>query len=223
MLSTPISWPKQDAAICTRRQRHPTPTATAETIWRKVHAPQLQADVVTTRTKARLLLALLCQLAPLLEQIHAYDEDIARLFAQHPDSALFRSLPRAGRRLAPRLLAGWGDDRERYASAASVQALAGTSPVAYESGKYARAHRRQACIKSLRNALYQFAWQCTAAEPWAATYYRRKRREGKSHSMAVRALANCWVRIIHAMWLTHTAYRSDVFLAAQQAHASPAA
>jgi transposase len=116
-----------------------------------------------------------------------------------------------------------GDDRERYTSAASVQALAGASPVTYESGKYARAHRRQACIKSLRNTLYQFAWQSTAAEPWATTYYRRKRREGKSHSMAVRALANCWVRIIHAMWLTHTVYRSDIFLAAQQAHASPAA
>jgi transposase len=99
---------QEELAALLRRQRHPTPSATAETIWRKVHAPQLQADVVTTRTKARFLLALLCQFAPLLEQIHAYDEDIARLFAQHPDSALFRSLPRAGKRLAPRLLAGWG-------------------------------------------------------------------------------------------------------------------
>ena len=46
------------------------------------------------------------------------------------------------------------DDRERYLSAASVQALAGTSPVAYQSGNYAKAHRRYACIKPFRNVLY---------------------------------------------------------------------
>src|SRR5262249_18269376 len=156
--------------------------------WTRLHEPQLEADAVTIRTKSCLLLALLSQLAPLREQVQAYDEEITRLFLRHPDSPLFQSLPRAGQRLAPRLLVGWGDDRERYASAASVQALAGTSPVAYESGKFARAHRRQACAKALRNALYQFAWQSTVAEPWATAYYRRKRSEGKTHSMAIRAL-----------------------------------
>ncbi len=120
----------------------------------RLHQPQLRADAITTRTKSRLLLALVSQLAPLLDQIKHYDAEITRLFLSHPDSQLFLSLPRAGKRLAPRLLAGWGDDRERYASAASVQALAGTSPVAYESGNYSRAHRRYACIKPFRNTLY---------------------------------------------------------------------
>jgi transposase len=168
---------------------------------RQHHHPQLQADAITTRTKSRLLLALVSQLTPLLEQIKHYDAEITRLFLSHPDSAIFGSLPRAGKRLAPRLLSGWGDDRERYASAAHVQALAGTAPVAYQSGNYAKAHRRYACVKRWRNVLYQFAWQSTFQEPWAAAYYRRKRTEGKTHSMAVRALANGWVRIIHAMWL----------------------
>jgi hypothetical protein len=31
-------------------------------------------------------------------------------------------------------------------------------------------------------------------EPWAQAYYRRTRQEGKTHSMAVRALVNGWVR-----------------------------
>jgi hypothetical protein len=53
--------------------------------------------------------------------------------------------------------------------------------------------------------LYQFAWQSTFQEPWAVAYYRRKRLAGKSHSMAVRALANVWVRLIHAMWLQGSA------------------
>ena len=147
----------------------------------------------------------------------------SRLFLQHPDSAIFASLPRAGKRLAPRLLAGWGDERERYASAASLQALAGTSPVTYASGNYSHAHRRYACIKPLRNTLYQFAWQSTFQETWAAGYYRRKRSEGKSHSMAVRALANVWVRIIHAMWCKREGYTSATFLHAQVAHATQVA
>ncbi len=123
------------------------------------------------------------------------------------------AIGRASKRLVPRLLAGWGDDWERYASAASVQALAGTSPVAYERGKYAKAHRRYACVKPFRNVLYQFAWQSTFQEAWAVTYYRRKRQEGKVHSMAVRALANVWVRIIHAMWLPRRPYAETTFLA----------
>jgi transposase len=118
-----------------QQHHHPAPAATAHALWERLHQPQLQADAITIRSKSRLLLALVSQLAPLVEQIKQYDTEISCLFLSHPDSVIFVSLPRAGKRLAPRLLAGWGDDRERYLSAATVQALAGTSPVAYECGK----------------------------------------------------------------------------------------
>jgi transposase len=207
-----------------RHPRYPAPTAAAR-VWERLHRPQLVADAVTVRTKARLVLALVGQLLPLLEQIAAYDEEIARLFAQHPDSACFLSLPGAGPRLAPRLLVGWGEDRARYASAASVQALAGTAPVPWQSGKYAHVHMRVACSKPLRNALYRFAWLSTQQEEWARAYYEKKRREGKRHSVAVRALANQWVRVIHAIWRDRSRYDAATFRAAQQAHtgARPAA
>jgi transposase len=163
------------------------------------------------------------QLRVLLPEIAAYDEEITRLFLMHSDSRAFASLPRAGTRLAPRLLAEWGDDRGRYAEAGSVQALAGTAPVPWESGRYAKAHRRYACVKPLRNALQQFAWQSTQKEPWALAYYQRKRQEGKSHPMAVRALANQWARIIYALWAKRQTYDPAIFLAAQRAHAPRAA
>jgi transposase IS116/IS110/IS902 family protein len=115
--------------------------------------------------------------------------------------------------------AEWGDDRKRYADPSSLQALAGTSPVPFESGNYAKVHQRLACLKPLRNALQQFAWLSTQQEAWAKDYYDRKRREGKSHSMAVRALANVWVRIIFAMWHKREPYQRAVFEAAQCAHA----
>jgi transposase len=132
------------------------------------------------------------------------------------DSALFASLPRAGKRLAPRLLAEIGDERSRYADASGLQALAGTAPVCFESGKYAKAHRRYACLKPLRNAMQHFAWQSTLQEGWALTYYQRKRSEGKSHTVAIRALANVWLRIIYAMWRDRTSYVSATFEVAQQ-------
>jgi transposase len=202
---------------------HPQAPAKATRIAQHLRQPHLEADPVVTRAKARLMLSLVAQLQVLLPQIAAYDEEITRLFLRHSESRAFASLPRTGTRLAPRLLAEWGDDRGRYTAAASVQALAGTSPVAFQSGKFAAVHRRYACSKPLRNALHQFAWQSTLQEPWARAYYQRKRREGKSHSMAVRALANQWVRIIYALWLKHEAYDATVFLAAQQTHAPRAA
>ncbi len=199
------------------------PPAKAQALWQQLQAPQLVADPVTVRSKARLLLALLAQLEPLLAQIAAYDTAIAELFRSHPDAALFLILPGCGQRLAPRLLAEMGDDRTRYASAASLQALAGTAPRPRKSGTYATVRRRGACVKPLRNALHAFAWHSTTQEAWAEASCRRKRQEGKSHTVAVRALANLWVRILYALWRDHAAYDPAVFLAAQQTHGRQAA
>lgn len=206
-----------------RKGRHTHPTTVAPKIYEVLHQPHLVADEVTIRTKARLMQALVAQLLSLLEQIAAYDKEITALFLTHTDSQIFASLPGAGKRLAPRLLAEWGDDRNRYADASSIQALAGTSPVPFESGNYAKVHQRLACLKPLRNALQQFAWLSTQQEDWARDYYDRKRKEGKSHSMAVRALANIWVRIIFAMWLKKEPYERTTFEAAQRRHPCRAA
>jgi transposase len=206
-----------------RRAKHSNPIPVATEIVERLHQPHLQADAVTTRAKARLMLALVSQLLPLLEQIKQYDKEIRTLFLTHEDHELFASLPRAGKRLAPRLLAEIGDDRTRYQDASSLQALGGTSPVLFQSGMYSKAHRRMGCIKPLRNALHQFAWQTTHSESWARAYYQRKRAAGKSHTVAVRALANVWVRIIFAIWSQHCCYETAIFEHAQHQHVRPAA
>ena len=213
----------EQIAVALKAAGHPTAAAKAQQIHDRLSQPQLEADPVVTRTKTRLMLTLVAQLRVLLPEIAAYDEEITRLFRLHSDSRAFASLPRAGQRLAPRLLAEWGDDRGRYMDAASVQALAGTSPAPFQSGNFAKAHRRYACNKPLRNALHQFAWQSTQKEAWALTYYQRKRAASKSHAMAVRALANQWVRLIYALWANHDTYDPAIFRAAQQAHAPRAA
>jgi len=206
-----------------KQAKHPNPTAVATTIFERLHQSHLQADAVTTRAKSRLMLVLVSQLLPLIEQIAQYDKEIDTLFLTHEDHELFEGLPRAGKRLAPRLLAEIGDDRKRYQNASSLQALGGTSPVLYQSGMYSKAHRRLGCIKPLRNALHQFAWQTTKCEAWAKDYYQRKRAEGKSHTVAVRALANVWVRIIFALWSNRSCYQAATFEHAQQQHGPRAA
>jgi transposase len=202
-----------------KQARYPGAKLTAQRMVEQLQQPCLQANEVTTRTKSRLMLALLDQLEPLLKQIADYDKEIERLFLSHADSELFQALPGAGARLAPRLLAEMGDDRSRYADASSLQALAGTSPVLFQSGTYQKAHRRLGCIKPWRNALHQFAWQSTLQEAWAKQYYQRKRAEGKSHTVAVRALANSWARILYAVWKTKEPYQTTTFEQARQAHA----
>ena len=206
-----------------RQAKHSNPTAVAATIFERLHQPHLQADAVITGSKSRLMLALVSQLLPLIEQIAQYEKEIKTLFLTHEDHEIFASLPRAGKRLAPRRLSEIGDDRTRYQDESLLQALGGTSPVLFQSGMYSKAHRRLGCIKPLRNALHQFAWQSTQSEPWARQDYQRKRAEGKSHTVAVRALANVWVRIIFAMWLHHQCYETATFEQAQQQHARRAA
>jgi hypothetical protein len=202
-----------------RTAKHPNLRRVAPKIVAELHRPQLLASEVTVRAKSRLMLSLVKQLLVVIQEIASYDKVIRPLFLTHNDQELWSSLPGAGKRLAPRLLAEWGDDRSRYADGNSVQALAGTAPVPFQSGNYAKAHKRFACSKPLRKALHQFAWQSTLHEGWARDYYQRKRAEGKTHSMALRALANVWVRIIYRMWVSKTSYQTATFEAARHAHA----
>ena len=93
-----------------RQAKHPHAAKVARQIAEQVRQPQLQADAATIRAKSRLLQALVSQLVPLMEQIAQYDKEINTLFLTHEDHELFESLPRAGSRLAPRLLAEIGDE-----------------------------------------------------------------------------------------------------------------
>jgi len=206
-----------------RATKHTSPTRFAPKIFQELHRSQLVASPLVVRAKSHLMLSLTKQLLVVIEDIASYDKQITALFLTHKDQKIWSSLPGAAKRLAPRLLAEWGDDRGRYTDANSIQTLAGTAPVPYQSGNYAKAHKRSACLKPLRNHLHQFAWQSTLSEPWANDYYQRKLAEGKTHSMALRALANVWVRIIYRMWMDKTPYRAETFEAAQHAHAKRAA
>ena len=203
-----------------KKQNHPNPTAKANDIFKKLQKPNLEGNRAICSAKSKFLFTILDQLEPLLEHINEYDKEIEKLFKSHSDSKIFETLPGAGKRIAPRLLAEWGDDRSRYDEASVVQALAGTSPVLHQSGKMRIVKRRHSCIKPFRNALHQFALQTTRWISWAKDYYYKKRKEGKQHHEAVRALANIWVRILFAMWVNKEPYNESKFIKAREKHAA---
>lgn len=205
-------------AIFFKENRVRCPNETASRVYIELHKPQLEARPAIIRAKSRLALGLIEQILVLNKQIKNYDREIERVFKSHSDSQIFTSLNRAGKRLAPRLLAEWGDNRDRFSSAKEVQALAGTSPTPYQSGKLSWPHFRWSCVKDFRYVMHLYAWQSTFSESWALAYYQQKRLQGKKHHEAVRLLANIWVRIIFAMWQNHEPYNQETFLTAQKAH-----
>lgn len=159
-----------------------------------------------TNAKKRYAVAQCLQLRTLQAQIDAHREAIEELFAKHPDANIFGSLPGAGPRLAPRLLAEFGDDRDRFDSPQAMQCYAGTAPVTESSGRYRRVRQRLACNKVLKATLHLMANLSRGECAWAEAYYQRKRSQGKSHACALRCLGQRWLKIIFCMWRDRTPY-----------------
>ena len=132
--------------------------------------------------------------------------ELGTLFEQHPDFPVFSSLPQAGELLAPGLLVKFGDDRERFPSAASVQSLAGTCPVTQQSGKRKTVCFRRACDKEFRWLITQFALLTLRESPWAISYHDQLVQRGVRGSHAICCLANRWLAIIWTMWQRQQAY-----------------
>jgi transposase len=108
----------------------------------------------------------------------------------HPEGEILLSLPGLGVVLASRVLAGTGDNPERFASAAGLCAYAGTAPIVIQSGRRMVVKARVACPKYFRDATQQWADYARRHSAWAAELYARQKDRGHNHNEAVRALAN---------------------------------
>ena len=165
---------------------------------------------------------LLCRQLQLVQQtIVRFENQIARAYAAHPDHEIFASLPGAGPVLGPRLLASVGSQRERFASARSLQHYTGVAPVTKRSGGSCHIHRRYLCPKFHRQSFHEYAKQSILWSRWAAAYYLQQRTKGSAHHTAVRALAYKWQRIIWRCWQDRSIYREQVYEAALRHRGSP--
>jgi transposase len=156
-----------------------------------------------------------------LKVIRRYDETIAELASKHPDYSLFSALPGAGPSLAPRLLVAFGEQRERFKSAAEVQKYSGVAPVTERSGKKCWVHWRWQCSTFLRQTFIEWAAQTINKSFWAGAYYYQQREKGCTYQVAVRSLAFKWIRILYRCWETRTPYDESRYLKALQRRGSP--
>jgi transposase len=175
----------------------------------------------TARAKSMLVLSLVKMLFALEDQLAEYRKRIEELFKSHPDHDLFGSLPGAGPKLAPRLLAEIGDDRERFeGDAQNLQCLAGTAPVTKRSGRHRECHQRWACDKYLRHAVHLFSEKSLTRCAWAEIYYKAHRAKDHSHARSLRCLGQRWLKIIHKMWMDRIPYNPELHHLNQLKHGS---
>ena len=145
-------------------------------------------------------------LKTLLRSIAKYDKQIASIAPQHDDYHLFESLPGAGPMLTPRLLAAFGEQRDRFNSAAELQQYAGIAPVTERSGKKHWVHWRWQCPTFLRQTFIEWASQSIKYSAWARAYYDQQRNKGSTHNAAVRSLAFKWIRFLYSCWKSSIPY-----------------
>ncbi len=165
---------------------------------------------------------LLEQLRLTITALKRYDAEIATLVQSLPDyDLLFSPLPGAGHILAPRLLAAFGEDRERYQRAEELQRYSGIAPVTIRSGKTTWVRWRWQCPTFMRQTFVDWAAQTINKSAWAGAYYRQQRAKGASYEVAVRALAFKWIRILYRCWQTRTPYDESKYLEALRRRGSP--
>lgn len=169
-------------------------------------ATPLTTDPALLETSALYVHCLTQQLAQLGPSIARYDDAIATRFATHPDAAIFASFPGAGTALAPRLLAAFGTDRLRFATAADMQQRAGIAPITVRSGKHTEVRWRWAVSTFVRQTFHEFAQHSLRTSAWARVCYQRLRERGQEHHAAIRALAFKWIRILHRCWTDGVPY-----------------
>jgi transposase len=196
---------KRMAAFCVKHGYCGRRTA-AELLARLRSAPAGTTLESLTEALRDAVLAAVGVLTALNTAVKNLDRSIAAHLGEHPDGAIFTSLPRSGQVNAAQVLAEWGDARQAYEHPDSVAALAGVTPVTSQSGKHRSVHFRWACNKRFRVAVTTFADNSRHASPWAAKIYNDARASGKDHPHATRILARAWIRVIYRCWIDGTPY-----------------
>jgi transposase len=198
----------QVAAVLKRAGRRNITDRTA-VIRAAFRSPQLAQPSQVTRACASVVRALTAVLAALNEQITVMEAQVDAHFLQHPDAEIIMSQPGLGHILGARVLAEFGDDPARYASAKARKNYAATSPITRKSGKKKIVLARYVHNDRLVDALDSQAFCALTASPGARAYYDRQKARGISHHAALRQLANRLTGILHGCLKDRTLYHEE--------------
>ncbi|WP_371667353.1 IS110 family transposase [Streptomyces sp. NBC_00289] len=186
-----------------RRRNRDAKAVTIQTALREqqlgLPEPVTAAYAATTTAHARLIIALNEQIAAMEEQVKAH-------FLAHPDAEIYLSMPGIAEITGARVLAEFGDDPARYASAKARKNYAGTSPITRASGKSHTVQSRYVRNNRLADALQHQAFAALRVSPGARRYYDKQRAREAGYNPALRQVGNRLVGILHGCLKTRTTY-----------------
>src|SRR5215472_12664304 len=199
----------QVAAALKRARRHDI-TAKTAAIRAALRSPQLAQPAPVADAGAAVVRALAAVITTLSQQITALERQVQAHFRAHPDAEIILSQPGLGPILGARVLAEFGDDPHRYATARARKNYAATSPITRQSGKTSYVLARHVRNGRLRDALARQAFCALTASPGARAYYDQIRARKTSHEAALRQLANRLVGILHGCLKARTPYDETI-------------
>lgn len=206
---TPVAGAKlarsQITAVLARHRRR-NRDARAATIQTALRTEQLGLPEPVTAAYAAAATAHARMIIALNEQIGVMEEQVKAHFLLHPDAEIYLSMPGIGPITGARVLAEFGDDPARYASAKARKNYAGTSPITRASGKSHSVQARYVRNNRLADALQRQAFSALRASPGARRYYDRQRAREAGYNPALRQLGNRLVGILHGCLKTRTLY-----------------
>jgi transposase len=207
------------AAALRRAGRQRNIDTTAVRIVEALGSDQLGLSDALTAAYGASVRSILAVISTMVEQIGVLEAEVNRCFGQHPDAEIITSQPGLGVVLGARVLAEFGDDKDRYADPKARRNYAGTSPVTKASGTRRVVLARFTRNKRLADALHQQAFAALTASPGARAFYDHHRARGATHHQALRTLANRLVGILDGCLRHRTTYHEPT----AWAHRTPAA
>jgi hypothetical protein len=169
---------------------------------------------------AQVVTAAVAVIASLSGQLASLEAALTTAFSVHRDAEIVRSQPGLGLVLAARVLAEFGDDPNRYASARGRKAYAGTAPITRASGLRQVVLARAVGNRRLSTACHLWAFASLTGSPGARRYYDAHRARGATHHQALRALGNRLVGILHGCLAHRVAYQEQIAWPAAEAAVS---
>ena len=158
---------------------------------------QLEAPAVVAAAYGQVVTAAVAVIGSLSEQLAGLEAALTAAFTAHPDAAIVQSQPGLGVVLGARVLAEFGDDPDRYATAKARKAYAGTAPITRASGLRQVVLARAVGNRRLTTACHLWAFAALTGSPGARRYDDAHRARGASHHQALRALGNRLVGVLH--------------------------
>ncbi|HEY0496575.1 MAG TPA: IS110 family transposase [Kutzneria sp.] len=195
----------QISAALTRARRRDV-AGKAAAVQAALRAQYLGQPEVVAEAYGASVTALVAVLTVLNTQITVLQGQVQAHFGRHPAAEVIASQPGLAVVLGARVLAEFGVDPHRYASAKARKNYAGTSPVTRASGKKKAVLARHVHNDRLVDAVMAQAFAALTSSPGARAYYDRQKARGAGHNAALRQLANRLVGILHGCLKTGTVY-----------------